>query len=137
MTDKVMKRILVAAALALGGCSATDYMIYEPDVALASPPPAAYPADLRQCQELAYDLVYGSGAPRTELTAAGLGTATGAGAGAIVGTAISGVGVAGGAVGGAVIGLAVGDQIGRWSKYFRGSSVVQNCLRNKGYAVLG
>jgi outer membrane lipoprotein SlyB len=131
-SDPDMQRILPAAGaallvVALSACAHT----YEPIVDMKGVDPARYQGDLAECRAYADEVGTGGETARSGFGGALLGSALGAIAGAFGGSAGSGaaLGAGIGGVGGAASGAGQGVQ--------RQEQVIDNCLRHRGYAVLG
>ncbi len=127
MSKLVNVSLLVASSLLLAACATT----YTPVVDTKGINAAKYERDLNECRALAdqVDLVEDSGT--NALIGAGVGAAGGAALGAISGDA--GIGAATGAVlgafgGGGATALKVKE---------RQKNIMDNCLKGRGYKVLG
>ena len=126
----VSKAAGVAFALAaLGACAQT----YHPIVDMKDVDPANYQQDLAECRQYAEQANPAGEAVAGALLAAGLGAALGA----ITGSFDGAVSVATGAAAGAALGSTVGAASGGAHGVKRQIAVIDNCLRGRGYSVLG
>ncbi len=137
MRNKIFSLLAVVAVVLTSGCysgGATSVSGYQPVVDIQSSPAVkqrSYSQDLNECQMLAQQRSpYEQGA-KSALGGAAVGAATGAIIGAFTGN--PGAGAALGAGVGGVGGAAVGGYQGVDSQ----ESIVTNCLRGRGWNVLG
>ena len=122
---------LLSAGLLLSACAGS----YEPvvDFQASRNTAEAYDQNLRECRALAKQ----GGSPVEDAAIAGAGTAAvGAALGAITG-AILGGGAGTGAAAGAALGGTAGAAGGAVSGVSDEKSIVRECLRGRGYSVLG
>lgn len=124
--------IILGSALLLGACTAQQ-RAYEPvvDVAASGRTQHEYRADLAECQALAaqQDSVRGAA------VSTGVGAAAGAATGVLLGT--MGGRPAHGLWQGAALGGLGGLGYGAWQGWAGQNRLVDNCLRGRGYSVLG
>jgi outer membrane lipoprotein SlyB len=122
-----MRRIfLIALVAGLAGCAQS----YQPVVDPKGVDNAKYQQDLAECRQLAEQVnPYERAAVGTAIGAIG-GAALGAVTGAVVGS--PGAGAAIGAGAGGLTGAAVGGGTGVEQQ----KKIIDNCLKNRGYAVL-
>ena len=122
-----MRRILfLALAAGLAGCAQS----YQPVIDMKGVDNAKYQQDLAECRQYAEQVnPYERGAMGLAIGALG-GAALGAVTGAAVGA--PGTGAAIGAGAGGLTGAAVGGGTGAEQQ----KKIIDNCLRNRGYAVL-
>jgi outer membrane lipoprotein SlyB len=113
--------------LALAGCAHG----YEPIVDMKGVDPVRYKADLAECRDYAGQVGVGGETARSGAGGALLGGALGAIADAFGGDAGSGAAL------GAGLGGVTGSAGGAGHGVDRQEQVIRNCLRNRGYAVLG
>jgi len=104
---------------------------YEPIVDMKGVDPARYRSDLAECRAYADEVGTGGETARSGFGGALLGSALGAIAGAFGGSAGSGAAL------GAGIGGVSGTASGAGHGVQRKEQVIDNCLRYRGYAVLG
>ncbi len=109
------------------GCASS----YEPIVDMKGVDAARYQADLDECRQYADHVDVGTSAGTGAAIGAAIGAATGAAVGAITGS--PGTGAAVGAAGGGTTGLFGGGLRGGEKQ----RQVIRNCLRGRGYSVLG
>ena len=114
------KAISILAALILGGCAAHSS---KPIIDPAGVDMAQYDQDVRECEQIAQQVEQKAG--------------EGAGEGAVVGGLIGGIfGGSDGALKGAGAGAVGGAARGSADTQREKSTVVKNCLRNRGYQIL-
>jgi outer membrane lipoprotein SlyB len=124
---RARRSLFAAALLAVAGCAGS----YRPIVDMKGVDAAAYERDLEECRAYADAVDPGAQAATGGLLAGGFGAALGAALGAIGGD--PGFGAATGAAAGGITGTAsaaagcAGQQ----------RAVIDNCLRGRGYSVLG
>lgn len=125
-----LKRVslLTAALLVLAACAAQTY---QPVIDPKGVDMGKYQKDLAECRALADQVDAAGDTAQNALIGAGVGAAGGAALGAISGSA--GIGAATGAVLGA---FGAGGASGL-SKNERQKSIIDNCLRGRGYRTLG
>lgn len=122
--------LLLALALAASGCAPS---LYQPQVNLAGMDAARYEVDLRDCRAVADAARFGpllAGALQGVAIGAGLGTAIGAFSAGNVGLSATYGGLSG-----VVAGGAVGEATAPARAPTDEKRVVDECLRNNGYAV--
>ena len=125
-----MKRLgmVLVAAFCLAGCAQS----YQPVVDTKGVDSARYQQDLYECRQYAEQVSPAGDAAIGGLGAAAGGAALGAITGAIVPGVSAGTGAAVGAATGGVVGVAGGTAKGISDQ----RSIINNCLRGRGYSVL-
>ncbi len=120
---------LAAVALTLSACATAS--TYQPVVDMKNVNPQKYQQDLAECRQYAEQVdVAGNGATDT-LLGAGLGAAAGAALGAISGAPATGAAL------GATVGGFGGGGAGVANSVQRQQTIINNCLKGRGYNVLG
>lgn len=123
MKKITLSAISISLIMTLTACAGSSY---RPIVDTYGQDMSRYEEDLRQCQELAKQVDTAS----TTVASAGISAAIGAAIGAIVGNS-STVGQ------GAAIGAITGGTSGGLSGNEKQKHIIQQCLSNRGYRVLG
>lgn len=123
-----MTAAMLVIAISVGGCAGADY---RPAVDMRGHSQAAYDRDIAQCRRVAL----GTRNKTTEAENAGIGTAAGGAGGALLG-AIGGNPLLGAGVG-ALAGLVGVGGYEEATTEKREERIIRNCMRARGYSVLG
>lgn len=120
------RRWVPVLCLAVAACAQS----YQPMVDFRGADTSRYPADLAECRQYAEQLSPAGDAATAGVVGAAVGAVLGLAVGAVTGSAGQGaaVGAITGGGGGAVSGAVAGGR--------EQETVIANCLRNRGYAVL-
>ncbi|HEU0118655.1 MAG TPA: glycine zipper family protein [Alphaproteobacteria bacterium] len=118
---------IMLSSLLLSACADS----YQPVVDMKHVDPNKYQADLAECRQYANQVDVAGDAGTDALVGAGIGAAGGAVLGAITGSA--GMGAAIGAAGGGI----AGGTGGGLNSGQRQKNIINNCLKGRGYKVLG
>lgn len=119
---------LAASLLLLAACAAQNY---NPVIDTKGVNMAKYQQDLSECRALAAQVDGNTDTATDALVGAGVGAAGGAALGAITGSA--GIGAATGAV----VGAFGGGGYGALNSNERQKNILNNCLKGRGYRILG